>query len=133
MGGELTVVLSDFDDINRFFKDERLTGRPKNLRNIMTKFFALDKQDPAQSTSIPHGSGGGIVWAHGADWQEQRRFALRNLHNQGFSRSSMEGDILDEVQRFTNILGLAVEAASTSKKSLKTSEPPGGTRSKNIR
>ena len=60
------------------FKDDRVTGRPKNLRTIMGAFFSSNS---SEEDGERLGSGG-IVFSHGAEWREQRRFALRNLRDQ---------------------------------------------------
>ena len=64
--------------LNSAFKDDRVTGRPKNLRTIMGAFFSSNssEEDGGRLGS------GGIVFSHGAEWREQRRFALRNLRDQ---------------------------------------------------
>ena len=40
----------------------------------------------------------GIILSSGKNWQEQRRFALRNLKDLGLGKSSMEDLISDEVK-----------------------------------
>ena len=60
------------------FKDDRFTGRPKNLQTIMTAFFASSNKGLNSN---------GIVFSHGHMWQEQRRFALRTLRDQVLKRA----------------------------------------------
>ena len=62
----------------RSFKDDKFTGRPKNLQTIMAAFFASGSSY-SNGGAATEGTGGGIVFSHGAEWREQRRFALRNL------------------------------------------------------
>lgn len=69
------------------FKDSRFTGRPRSLQKVMSAFFA----------SSPGEDNGGIVFTHGQQWTEQRRFALKTLRDFGFGKKSMEHVILDEV------------------------------------
>lgn len=40
----------------------------------------------------------GILFQEGSEWHEQRRFALRNLRDFGFGKTSMEEMIMDEVK-----------------------------------
>nr|APH81375.1 cytochrome P450 CYP3033A1 [Tigriopus kingsejongensis] len=94
LGSELTVVLSDFDEISNAFKDKRFTGRPKALTETMTAFFA----------SHPGEKGGGIVFSEGEQWSEQRRFALKTLRDFGFSKKAMEDVILEEVFKMIQVL-----------------------------
>ncbi|TRY81001.1 hypothetical protein TCAL_13811 [Tigriopus californicus] len=94
LGSELTVLLSDFDEISMAFKDKRFTGRPKALTETMTAFFA----------SHPGEKNGGIVFSHGDQWTEQRRFALKTLRDFGFSKKNMEDVIMDEVYKMIDIL-----------------------------
>ena len=61
----------------RTFKDDRFTGRPKNLRTIMTAFFASNEAEVDRKGDLS----GGIVFSHGAEWREQRRFALKTLRD----------------------------------------------------
>ena len=51
------------------FKDSRFTGRPRSLQESMSAFFASKKNE----------KNGGIVFTHGQQWTEQRRFALKTL------------------------------------------------------
>ena len=40
----------------------------------------------------------GIIFGNGQAWVEQRKFAIRNLRDFGFGRTSMEGLIIEEVK-----------------------------------
>ena len=44
----------------------------------MAAFFASGSSY-SNGGATTEGTGGGIVFSHGAEWREQRRFALRNL------------------------------------------------------
>ena len=44
------------------------------------------------------------MFANGQEWQEQRRFALRNLRDFGFGKVSMEGLIQEEVEKCVEML-----------------------------
>ena len=44
------------------------------------------------------------MFANGHEWQEQRRFALRNLRDFGFGKVSMEGLIQEEVEKCVEML-----------------------------
>ena len=45
----------------------------------------------------------GIIFGRGDAWNEQRRFAIRNLRDLGVrNRSTMEGLIMDEVKELVN-------------------------------
>ena len=48
--------------------------------------------------SKPDEANAGIVFTHGKQWTEQRRFALKTLRDFGFGKSAMENIILDEVK-----------------------------------
>ena len=57
------------------------------------------------------------MFANGKEWQEQRRFTLKNLRDFGFGKLSMEGLILEEVQKCNEML--SNEAGTTTQLSLK--------------
>ena len=57
------------------------------------------------------------MFANGKEWQEQRRFTLRNLRDFGFGKLGMEGVIIEEVQNCIELLGN--EAGTTTQLSLK--------------
>ena len=46
----------------------------------------------------------GLLQSSGSEWVEQRRFALRQLRDLGFGKSSMEDTILDEVDKLSGLL-----------------------------
>jgi cytochrome P450 len=76
------VVISDLKSIKDAFKDEVFSGRP-SLRPILERSWGQKR---------------GILFGEGKDWQEQRRFALKNLRDFGFGKgTTMETLINDEV------------------------------------
>lgn len=117
LGNELAVIISDFDVISTAFNDERCTGRPKNLRKIMHAFFASQKSEEGSAQGSfesifkrrsleerPTFTSSGIVFAHGPDWVEQRRFSLRTLRDRGFGKSAMEHAVLTEIEKFFEVV-----------------------------
>jgi hypothetical protein len=50
-----------------------------------------------------------LAQSSGSEWAEQRRFALRQLRDLGFGKSSMEDTILDEVDKLANLLSKVSE------------------------
>ena len=57
------------------------------------------------------------MFANGQEWQEQRRFTLRNLRDFGFGKVSMEGLIQEEVEKCIEML--SHEAGKVTQLSLK--------------
>ena len=45
------------------------------------------------------------MFANGQEWQEQRRFTLRNLRDFGFGKTSMESLIQEEIEKCMEVLG----------------------------
>ena len=45
------------------------------------------------------------MFANGQEWQEQRRFTLRNLRDFGFGKTSMENLIQEEIEKCMEVLG----------------------------
>ena len=54
----------------------------------------------------------GIMFSNGQEWQEQRRFTLRNLRDFGFGKVSMEGMILEEAEKCIDMLSHEVGRTS---------------------
>ena len=104
LGSELGVVLNDFDTMSTAFKDSRFTGRPQALQTVMSAFFASSPNEP----------NGGIVFTHGQQWTEQRRFALKTLRDFGFGKKCMEDVIMSEVQKLGSLLSNDSKNDSTS-------------------
>ena len=44
------------------------------------------------------------MFANGQEWQEQRRFTLRNLRDFGFGKTSMESLIQEEIEKCIEVL-----------------------------
>ena len=44
------------------------------------------------------------MFANGKEWQEQRRFTLRNLRDLGFGKTSMESLIQEEIEKCIELL-----------------------------
>jgi hypothetical protein len=57
------------------------------------------------------------MFANGKEWQEQRRFTLKNLRDFGFGKLSIEGSILEEVEKCNEML--SNEVGTTTQLSLK--------------
>ena len=57
------------------------------------------------------------MFANGQEWQEQRRFTLRNLRDFGFGKVSMESLIQEEVEKCIEML--SQETGKVTKLSLK--------------
>nr|AKH03500.1 cytochrome P450 3033B1 [Paracyclopina nana] len=114
LGNELAVVLSDYKVIAAAFNDDRCAGRPKNLRKIMHAFFASQHSEQTflkrkSEEEQPTFTSSGIVFAHGPDWVEQRRFSLRTLRDRGFGKSAMEHAVLEEVKKLTDLIDKKLE------------------------
>ena len=90
LGSQASVVISDFDLLQEVFKDDRFSGRPANLQEVFAAFFGHHAQDK---------SAGGIVFSHGADWKEQRKFASRTLKDFGVGKTALQAVINDEVAK----------------------------------
>nr|APH81376.1 cytochrome P450 CYP3034A1 [Tigriopus kingsejongensis] len=87
-----TIVISDLDLVKEAFKKDEITSRPP-----MRPFheFRYGTEDGGQR---------GVILSSGKEWQEQRRFSMRQLKDFGFGRSSMEDMIQVEVQKLVNSL-----------------------------
>lgn len=91
MGPMSVVVMNKSEHIREASKKMELSGRPK---------IGLGMLWAGCGTDTFHG----IAFNEGDDWQEQRRFALRQLRDIGFGKSSMEDLILNEVQELLTVL-----------------------------
>jgi methyl farnesoate epoxidase/farnesoate epoxidase len=82
MGSRPTVVVSDLDTLRTLFKMEAVSSRPPvrpfNEARVGHELAELGGRSP------------GIVNTHGRYWRDSRRFALKNLKDLGFGKSSME-------------------------------------------
>ena len=68
------------------------------------------------------GGGGfhGIANSQGIEWQEQRRFALQNLRNLGFGKSSMEDGITDEIHELCSNIRSKIDPICFRRESFET-------------
>jgi len=105
LGNDPFVIVSDFDLYKEAMSKEELLYRPKLGAN--DDFMFPDE----------HGERRGIMFANGQEWQEQRRFTLRNLRDFGFGKVSMEGLIQEEVEKCVEML--SQEAGKVTQLSLK--------------
>ncbi|CAL8079866.1 unnamed protein product [Orchesella dallaii] len=80
-GMRSTIVISDARLAKELFNDYASTGRSYNP--IIHEFSK---------------GAYGLINAEGESWETHRRFTLRTFRNVGFSKTSMEGLILDEVR-----------------------------------
>ncbi len=61
----------------------------------MSAFFASSKSNETN---------GGIVFSHGKEWMEQRRFSLKTLRDFGFGKKCMEDVIMSEVDQLCSLI-----------------------------
>lgn len=101
LGNQLSVVISDFDILSAAFKDDRFCGRPANLQEIFSAFFS---SGPGETST------GGIVFSHGENWRQQRKFAMKTLKDFGIGKSSTQTIINEEVVKLVD--ELRVDAVS---------------------
>ncbi|CAG2100613.1 unnamed protein product [Medioppia subpectinata] len=92
MGSCPVVVLNDWPSIKEAFSDESALARPKD-----SLFTAL----------LPSGFGN----MSGDVWKEQRRFALHQLRNLGFGKTSMEDHIIDEINHLSKEIDKSIGQA----------------------
>jgi len=84
-----TVVVSDFDIIKDLLKREDVSARGNTL--------PFHRARPGSTRYSTTDSGVlGILFSQGKMWQDQRRFALKNLRDLGFGKTDMEGAITRE-------------------------------------
>ncbi|XP_059487512.1 methyl farnesoate epoxidase-like [Neocloeon triangulifer] len=82
MGTQPTIIISDYLAIRELGARDDLCGRTINkVGQIMQK-----------------GRKYGLIFNHGDDWREQRRFTLRHLKDLGFGKKSMECIIQEEAE-----------------------------------
>ncbi|CAG2102077.1 unnamed protein product [Medioppia subpectinata] len=92
LGSCPVVVLNDWPSIKEAFSDESALARPKD-----SLFTAL----------LPPGFG----TMSGDVWKEQRRFALHQLRNLGFGKTSMADHIIDEINHLSKEIDKSVGQA----------------------
>lgn len=90
LGGKDCIVINNFEMLNEAFKDDRFTGRPDSLKETFHALFQRDAQEA---------STGGIVFAEGESWKEQRRFAMRTLKEFGAGKSTLQHLMTEEVAK----------------------------------
>nr|AIL94126.1 cytochrome P450 CYP3034A1 [Tigriopus japonicus] len=87
-----TVVITDLNLVKEAFKKDEVTARPPMKPFHEFRYGSAD------------GNQRGVILSSGLEWQDQRRFSLRQLRDFGFGRSSMEAMILEEVQKLRKCL-----------------------------
>jgi len=50
------------------------------------------------------------LFANGKQWQEHRRFTLRHLRDMGFGKSSIENQMMDEIQELIQEIKSSIES-----------------------
>ncbi len=56
----------------------------------------------------------GIMFSEGDLWQEHRRFTLRHLRDVGFGKSSIENQMMDEIQELIQEIKSSIESDPNS-------------------
>ena len=92
LGNKPSVVVSDFALIKDLYKRYETSGRPISKPFHEIRFGGED------------GSQRGILQSTGQEWQEQRRFTIKQLRDMGFGKSSMEDMVVNEVEKFVDFL-----------------------------
>ena len=92
MNNRPVVIVSEFNLIKDLYKRYEASGRPIRKPFHELRFGSED------------GSQRGLLQSSGTEWQEQRRFTLKNLRDMGFGKSSMEDQILDEIDKLCQLL-----------------------------
>lgn len=109
LGWTPTVLISDYDLVKQALKKDELSDRP-----VLTPGNLIR---PGGDAPELHGRFPGIIFSIGQHWNEQRRFALRQLRDFGFGKSSMEEGLLEEarklVEEFKKQDGKAVDLDAT--------------------
>ncbi|XP_059487511.1 LOW QUALITY PROTEIN: methyl farnesoate epoxidase-like [Neocloeon triangulifer] len=85
LGVQPTIIVSDYKLVKELSINDDLCGRPSGNKDI-DKLMYKGK------------SRCGIIFNHGDDWREQRRFSLRHMRELGFGKMSLEGVIQEEVE-----------------------------------
>lgn len=86
------VLVSDYDLIKDLYKQDVTSERPRNKPFHEVRF------------GTPDGKQRGLLSSTGVEWQEQRRFTMRQLRDLGFGKSSMEDTINLEVEKLVKLL-----------------------------
>lgn len=92
LNGGPMIVVSDFHLIKELYKKYEASGRPLTKPFHETRFGSDD------------GTQRGLLRSTGQEWQEQRRFTMKQLKDLGFGKSTMEDLILEEVEKLADYL-----------------------------
>ncbi|GAV02155.1 hypothetical protein RvY_12755 [Ramazzottius varieornatus] len=87
LGDKPTIVVSDLQLIKRAFKDDRFTGRPDSIWQVLN--MDIDR---------------GIVLSQGEAWKENRKFTLHALRDLGFGTSATQDNIQEEARKLLRLL-----------------------------
>ncbi len=80
------------------FRD--LFTKEESNRRIYDAFMAEKFKVPRQNLTGTEG----VLFNHGKNWQEQRRFMLTTLRDFGFGKSGMEALINQEVKEYLDVI-----------------------------
>lgn len=103
-----TIVISDVKILREAFRHESLSARP-----LLRPFHEFRHGGP-------DGLQRGLVLSTGREWNDQRRFSLRQLRDLGFGKTSMEAAIAQEVGQLNQRLLKDVETGKPVDLSFKT-------------
>ena len=97
-GGDWLIFISDYHDNKVALNKESTNFRPTGGEDFRKAYADF------------RGGNGfvGIVDSETNVWREQRRFAMHNLKNLGFGKSSMEAQITDEIKAFISDLDFKI-------------------------
>ena len=87
------VVIGDFKLLKDAFSGEKANARPPDQQWFNKEIRYGDGTDSR-----------GIVFSHGEEWSQQRRFTMRRLRDFGLGKSSMEDMISEEVGDLLKLL-----------------------------
>ncbi len=90
VGNDAVVFVSDYEIMSELFKQDDAQGRAPFRPYNRLRPGAEDRKDDG----CP-----GIIGSSEREWQEQRRFALRQLREFGFGKSSMEETFAEEIRK----------------------------------
>ncbi|GBO08776.1 hypothetical protein AVEN_37836-1, partial [Araneus ventricosus] len=85
LGGAYTVVLNDFESVKEAVNNPAILDRPPHVFDF-----------------VPNGLG--FASNNGAEWIEQRRFAMKTLKDIGSGRIAWESSVESEVEDFVQLL-----------------------------
>ncbi|TRY61580.1 hypothetical protein TCAL_01476 [Tigriopus californicus] len=91
---ERYVIIGDHDILEEAFKGYSLTPRPSLIQWFNEYIRYGDGHEHSR----------GLIFSKGEEWQEQRRFTLRNLRDFGFGKSGMESLIKMEVEELLEVM-----------------------------